>query len=456
MRRFGLGLCSLAFGATGILLAGCGGSTAPATPDSAEAAPAQVSNDAGAATDGAGGEAPVPTPSSAKLEADNSKKSDKALLGSPDLTAGIPGEGPLTVAEINAWLDRPEVHYVLDVELPMGLKAGQVPAGVLEKNPMTRAKIELGRQLYFDPRLSADGMISCASCHHPDEGYAKHTQFGIGIASLQGNRNSPTAYNRILSTAQFWDGRADSLEEQAKGPIENPVEMGNSHATCVETVRNIEGYRVQFERIFNDREITIDHVAQAIATFERTLVTGPSPFDYYERLIPYQRFTEEDFEDDPDLKAKYDELLAESKAHPMSESAIRGRNLFFSERVNCAACHVGANLTDEKFHNLGVGMDQPNPDLGRYEVTKDEKDKGAYKTPTIRNIAQTPPYMHDGSQKTLLEVVEHYNKGGIANPQLSDKIKKLDLTEQEKLDLVAFMEACTGELPKVEPERLPQ
>lgn len=378
------------------------------------------------------------------------------LLGSPELTAGIPGDGPLTVEQIQKWLDAPRNHEVLKIELPLGLRAGVIPEEPLQKNPLTRAKIELGRQLYFDPRLSSDQTVSCASCHDPAEGYGRQTQFGVGIESKTGNRNSPVSYNRIFSHEQFWDGRAKSLEEQAVGPIANPIEMGNTHEGCVACLKGIEAYQLQFERIFGDEGVTIDNVGKAIAAFERVLVTGPSPFDYYEQILPFKALSQEDFEDDPELKAEYDARLAAATAHPMSESAIRGRDLFFSQRVNCAHCHVGANLADEKYHNLGIGMDQPEPDLGRYVVTKVEADKGAFKTPTIRNVALSGPYMHDGSLKTLLEVVEHYNKGGTPNPHLSPKVVKLNLTDQEKQDLVAFMEACTGDFPKVEAKRLPE
>jgi cytochrome c peroxidase len=380
----------------------------------------------------------------------------KIVLGAPELTAGIPGKGPLTVAEIDAWLGQPQNHEVLEIGLPLGLNAAVIPPGVLEGNPLTRAKIELGRQLYFDTRLSADNTVSCASCHHPDDGYARHTQFGEGIGGQKGGRNSPVSYNRIVSTAQFWDGRAASLEEQAVGPIANPIEMGNTHEKVVETLKGIPGYQRQFERIFGAEGVTIGNVGKAIASFERVIVTGTAPYDYAERLAPFLKLTEEDFADDPDLKKEHAVRLADAKAHPMSESASRGQKLFFKEEINCAQCHLGANFADEKYHNLGVGMDKPEPDPGRYAVTKQEADRGAFKTPTIRNVALTAPYMHDGSQKTLLEVVEHYNKGGIPNPTLSAKIKKLNLSDQDKLDLVAFMEACTGEFPKVQTGRLPE
>lgn len=386
----------------------------------------------------------------------------KLVLGDPSLTAGIPGEGTLTVDQVKTWLATPGVNDPLEFDLPLGLSlAANKVVGVAE-NPLTRAKIELGRQLYFDTRLCADNTVSCASCHHPDQGYGAHTRFGVGINGQEGGRNSPVSYNRILSGAQFWDGRAASLEEQAKGPIANPIEMGNTHEACVQTVGDIEGYRLQFETVFGPDSVNIDNIAKAIATFERALVTGPSPYDYRAVLQPFLEnySTEDDLaelkEDDPELYARYLELKANADAHPMSDAAIRGQKLFFSEKANCTACHAGANFTDELYHNLGVGMDAELPDLGRYEVTKQDKDRGAFKTPTIRNVALTAPYMHDGSQKTLQEVVEWYAKGGHPNPHLSDKIKKLDLTDEDKADLVAFMEACTGEFPTMVRDRLPE
>lgn len=380
------------------------------------------------------------------------KKSSKVQLGTDELTLGVPGKGPLTKAEIKEWLDNPENHQILEVTLPLGLSAGQAQMKGLKENPLTRAKIELGRQLYFDKRLSSDNTISCASCHHPDEGWGRHTQFGIGVRDQEGGRNSPISYNRILSGPQFWDGRAASLEEQAVGPIANPIEMANTHENAVKTIKQIPGYRMQFKKIFKDG-VNIDNIGKAIAAFERAVVTGPSPFDYQEQLKPFLKLDKEDLED---FKEEYEAALSMTKKHPMSPSAKRGMELFFSEKVNCAACHLGPNLADEKYHNLGVGMDAKKPDLGRYEVTKQEKDKGAFKTPTIRNVEMSAPYMHDGSLETLEEVVEHYNKGGTPNPWLSDKVKKLNLSAQDKKDLVAFMKACTGPFPKVETGRLPE
>lgn len=380
-------------------------------------------------------------------------------LGSGDLLLGIPGQGPLTIDQVAKWLDDENNHKTLNVELPEGLRRSAANMAGLKENPMTRAKIELGRQLYFDPRLSADGTVSCASCHSPAEGYGAHTQFGVGIEKQTGNRNSPISYNRILSKAQFWDGRAATLEAQAVGPIANPIEMGNTHEKVVEFLRTNQVYAAQFNKIFKDGT-TIDNVGMAIAAFERAIVTGPAPYDYYDAAAKFEKAYQEDLEfleeDEPELFAKYQELLRKSNANPLSESAKRGYKLFFDPKVNCAQCHNGANFTDEKYHNLGVGMDAEKPDLGRYDVTKEEKDKGAFKTPTIRNVEFSAPYMHDGSQKTLKEVVVWYNKGGHANPFLSENVKKLNLDDQQVDDLVEFMKACSGTFPEVETARLPK
>jgi len=385
------------------------------------------------------------------------------VLGDPSLTAGIPGKGDLTAAQIKAWLADSRNHEILDVKLPLGLSLAQSAIVIPDDNRLTRAKIELGRQLYFDERLSLDSTVSCASCHHPEHGYARETQFGVGIKGQMGGRNSPVSYNRILSRAQFWDGRAASLEAQAVGPIANPIEMGYTHDACVACLKGIEGYRLQFEKIFPDTGVTIDNVGKALASFERTIVTGPSAADYFEPLRTFEAQFKDDLqdlkafeEDDPDSYRKYVALKKASDEHPMSEAAKRGRALFFSEKSNCTACHAGANFTDEQYHNIGVGMDQEKPDLGRFDVTKQTKDRGAFKTPTIRNVALTAPYMHDGSQKTLEEVVEWYAKGGHPNPQLSDKMKKLDLSKQDKADLVAYMKSLTGPYPKVAIDRLPK
>ena len=380
-------------------------------------------------------------------------------LPSSELTAGIPGTGPLTADQVRGWLGQPENHLTIDIVLPLGLDEGIGQLFIPPDNPLTKAKIELGRQLYFDTRMSGDGSISCASCHHPDHGYTKPDQFGVGIDDQTGNRNSPVSYNRILSQAQFWDGRAATLEEQAKGPIANAIEHGTTHEQAVADIEDVEAYRLQFQRVFGPNSVNIDNIAKAIASFERVIVTGPSPNDYYKELLPFLEFDEDDLaelrEDSPEVYAKYEAAKSAAEQYAMSEPAIRGRALFFGDKAGCTACHVGANFTDEKFHNLGVGMDQDQPDPGRFKESRDEKETGAFKTPTLRNVTLTGPYMHDGSQKTLKEVVEWYVKGGHANPHLSEKIKKLELSDQDKQDLVEYMKALTGEFPSVETGRLP-
>lgn len=383
---------------------------------------------------------------------DAGARTETILLGTPALTAGIPGSGPLTVAEIRSWLAEPRNHVVLVPVLPLGLDSGSGQEQGLAQNPLTRAKIELGRQLYFDKRLSADGSVSCATCHDPAHGWAAPTKTGEGIRGQRGARNSPVSYNRILSGAQFWDGRAASLEEQAVGPIQNPIEMGNTHEACVKTLAAIEGYRLQFERVFGG--VTIEAVGQALASFERAIVTGPTRFDLYERFVRFKDVSAEELQEDADLAARAQEARERYAAHPMSEPAVRGRGLFFG-KANCSACHVGPNLTDESYRNVGVGMDAKEPDLGRHVVTKAERDRGAFKVPTVRNVAQTAPYMHDGSQATLEEVVAFYDKGGHPNAWLDEKVRPLGLTADERAELVAFLEALTGEFPKVETGRLP-
>jgi cytochrome c peroxidase len=310
--------------------------------------------------------------------------------------------------------ESPKSDYHLDLPLGLDEFAVKIPKG----NPLTKEKIALGREIYFDPRLSADETVSCASCHNPQLAFTDGQKASVGIRGQIGIRSAPTIINRVFSRTQFWDGRASSLEEQAKGPMINPIEMGNkNYDDVVKRLRNIKGYREGFKEAFGTEDFTIEQVAEAIASFERTVVSGNSPFDK--------------FESGGDEKA-------------ISESAKRGLDIF-RDKGRCSECHAGFNFTDEKFHNTGVGMDKPNPDLGRYEITKKEEDKGAFKTPTLREIARTGPYMHDGSLKTLEEVVEFYDKGGIKNPNLDKEMKPLNLTEEEKKDLVEFLKTLNGE-----------
>jgi len=363
---------------------------------------------------------------------------------------GKPGTFPL--AEIQAMVQEPALHTAFVPPSPLGL-APSLAEFIPADNPLTRAKVELGRQLYFDPRLSKDGTVACATCHHPDLGWADAAPVSTGIRGQKGGRSAPTVVNRLLGPTQFWDGRAASLEEQALGPIANPIEMGFTVEETVALLNSIEGYAVQFQAVFGG-PATAERTAKALASFERTIVSGNSKWDYYEQALPYFDYEPEDG-DEPEFLQKMQRILADEEAHRLSEAAIRGRDLFFG-KAQCSACHVGQDLTDESFHNLGIGMEAKEPDLGRFVVTQLEQDKGAFRTPSVRNIALTAPYMHDGSLKTLREVVEHYAKGGTPNPWLSEKIFKLDLTEQDKQDLVTFMEeGLTGETTRVAIPRLP-
>lgn len=299
---------------------------------------------------------------------------------------------------------------------------------VPEDNPMTPEKVELGKLLYFDPRLSQNGTVSCASCHDPQKGFTDQETFSSGMHGQKGTRNAPSVINSAFSYTQFWDGRAPSLEEQAKGPIENPVEMAHTLGGAVKHVSEIEGYKKYFKAAFGSEEVTIDRIAKAIATFERTVLSGNSAWDRY---------------------------VYGGEKDALSESAKRGLALF-EGKANCTQCHVGFNLTDNLFHNIGVGMDKPDPDLGRFKVTGKESDKGAFKTPMLRDLQKTAPYMHDGSIKTLEEMIELYDKGGEPNQWLDPKMKSLSLTSEEKADLLAFLRSLEGDwVPEPEPV-LPQ
>jgi len=315
--------------------------------------------------------------------------------------------------------DGPEYPY----KVPLGLKAPDVPSD----NPVTDAKVALGKTLYFDKRLSRDGTISCATCHAPEKGWTDQAPVSTGIKGQKGGVSAPTVLNSAYMEFQFWDGRAPSLEEQAKGPIQNPIEMGFTHEEAVARLKTIRGYAAYFKRAFGDEAIDIDRVAKAIATFERTVLTGNSPYDKWQ--------------------------AGNKKA--MSASAARGFNLFHG-KANCAICHDGFNFSNSDFHNIGVGMLAKEPNLGRFAQTKDPKHTGAFKTPTLRNLRYTAPYMHDGSEPNLDTVVEYYNKGGTPNPHLDGRMKPLGLTAQEKKDLVAFMDALNGDPVAVKFPKMPE
>lgn len=296
-----------------------------------------------------------------------------------------------------------------------------VPAG----NPQTPEKVALGAQLFFDPRLSADDSISCATCHDPAMAWANHHATDVGIKGRVGPRNSGTILDSAYMKFQFWDGRARSLEEQALGPIHNPVEMGETLDHVVRKLEAIPGYRDAFQRVFGTG-VTTDGMAKAIAAFERTVVSGPSAYDRH----------------------------LQGEAAALSSAAQRGL-VIFEGKGRCWLCHIGPTFSNQSFHNIGVGMSRPNPDVGREAVTKDPTDRGRFKTPSLRNVALTWPYFHDGSAKALDDVIAFYDKGGEPNANLDPRVRPLGLTSAERNDLRAFLESLTGTMPKIAtPKRL--
>ncbi|MDA1016852.1 MAG: c-type cytochrome [Planctomycetota bacterium] len=367
---------------------------------------------------------------------------ERVSLGSPSLTTGVPGQGPLSKPDIEAWLADSARHSPLKFVLPKHLHAAADQVFVEPSNLLTRAKIELGRQLFFDHRL---GAMSCADCHQPRQAFSANQFFpDTGLSPL-------AAFNRILGRRQFWNGKAESLEDQPRFPVDNIFEMNTSPDRIVKTLAGIPGYRMQFDSIFGG--VSFKAYSQALACFQRALVTGPSAYDLHMSLAEYLDRDEAGI--DEAERPEWRRLRELAKSTEFSASARRGAELFFSERIGCAECHSGPNFTDEDFHNIGVGLERPDPGLGRYLVTKQESDRGAFKTPTLRNVAVTSPYMHDGSFARLSEVILHFDRGGVPNPQLSPLMKPLGLGRQEREDLVAFLKSLTSPLPPVNEARLP-
>jgi len=335
---------------------------------------------------------------------------------------------------------------------PLGLPPLPVP----EYNPLTREKVELGRKLFFDRRLSLNGTQSCAMCHIPEQGFTNNElATAVGLEGRDVGRNTPTLYNVAYKTRMFHDARESTLEQQAWQPMINPVEMANpSIGWVLAELRALKDYDSLFEAAFESGEINMNTVAEALASYQRTLLVADSPFDRWY------------YGDDPDA---------------MGEAAQRGFGLF-TGKAGCSGCHtIGADhalFTDEGLHNIGTGYeramgDPPGPsrvalapgvfaevdpeivaavsgpgagnDLGRYEVTGDVDDRWHFKTPSLRNVGLSAPYMHDGSLLTLEDVVAFYNQGGVPNPLLDPRIRPLGLSAREEADLVAFMEALTGD-----------
>lgn len=309
-------------------------------------------------------------------------------------------------------------EFVQNGEWPLGLEPDFL---VSMDNPITESKVRLGKRLFFDERLSKDGSMSCATCHDPAQGFSNGSAVAEGVLGLKGNRNVPSIINRLFGRSQFWDGRSETLESQALGPLLNPIEMAMSKELLLERLKGDTVYQWLFEDAF-DSVPTLDGVGKAIASFERTLLSGSTPFDRYE-------------------------WNGEKEA--LNESAIRGLALFRG-KARCSTCHIGTNLTDEKFHNLGAGKGEGQKDPGLAGVTKNSADFGKFKTPTLRNITLTAPYMHDGSLATLEDVIVFYDQGGRPNPNLDKEIKTLELTDQDKADLLEFLKSLTGPVISVD------
>jgi cytochrome c peroxidase len=342
----------------------------------------------------------------------------------------------------------------------------RVPQGIPESlwrrllpadNPMTAEKVALGRALYFDKRLSADGTVSCATCHDPATAFADQNTLAIGVAGRRGVRNAPTILNAMFNRAFFWDGRAGSLEEQAVEPLLSPSEMGmQTREAVVARVSAIPEYKREFRKVFGARGLTVGAIAKALAAFERTQLSGNAPLDRF--------------------------LAGDEDA--IGEAQKRGWGLFRG-KARCIECHSfdasSPFFTDFGFHNTGVAMKNKNlgelvrrapapggagnrgaagPEpgveaLGRFLVTGRPEDVGAFKTPTLRDVELTAPYMHDGTEKTLLDVVKFYNRGGEQNPALDSRVRPLHLTEGEMNDLVEFLRTLTSDDVLREAQRAP-
>jgi cytochrome c peroxidase len=349
------------------------------------------------------------------------------VLAAFAIVAGLVFHGVVLGQKAAPWEAANPILPIPDPPLGIGTEKN-APAKLTEfPDPPTPERVRLGRWLFFDKRLSADNTIACATCHRPENAFSEPTPVSTGIGGQKGGRKAPTFVNQAWTALPhfFWDGRAASLEEQAGGPMINPIEMGNeNHQVVVAKLAAIAGYRKYFQEAFGTEEVTIERITKAIADYERTRMSGNSPWDRWRA----------------------------GDNNAVSDEVKQGHRLFFGNAF-CNNCHLGPNFTDSKFHNLGVGWDpatQKFADEGRYAVTKVEADKGAFKTPTLRDLSKRAPYMHDGSVKTLREVVKFYSKGGEPNPYLDRKIdrrfaEQLDFSEEQITALVEFMKALDGE-----------
>jgi cytochrome c peroxidase len=288
-------------------------------------------------------------------------------------------------------------------------------------NQLTPERVELGKKLFFDPRLSGSNVMSCASCHNPSFSWGDRQPVGTGHGHKKLGRRTPTILNAAFNELQMWDGRFATLEEQAIGPMTSPDEMNITAEEMIGRIRDNPGYRAYFRTAYGEAGVTVDTVTKAIAAFERTVISGEAPFDRF--------------------------VAGDDQA--ISPAARRGFGLF-NTKANCAACHSGWAFTDSSFHDIGVASDDP----GRGRTLGIPELNHAFKTPTLRNIVERAPYMHDGSENTLHEVVELYNAGGrVKRSTLSSEIRPLGLTPQEVDDLVEFMRSLSS---KDAPVTLPE
>jgi cytochrome c peroxidase len=295
-------------------------------------------------------------------------------------------------------------------------------------NVSTPERVELGHALFFDPRLSGNGAMSCGTCHNPSLGWSDGLKTAIGAGGKVLGRGTPTIVNTSFNTQFMWDGRKKSLEDQALGPMQSAEEMNTDMGVALARLEAVPGYRVMFARAYPGERIDEATVAKAIAAFERSVLVVDSPFDRW--------------------------LGGDRKA--LTQAQWRGYKVFSDPaRGNCAACHSAPNFTDNGYHNLGL-LPQGESDPGRYAVRKVASMKGAFKTPTLRDIELTAPYFHDGSAPTLMAVVEHYVRGGDDRSNVSASMKPLDLSETEKHDLVEFMKSLTGRRRTLVVPALPQ
>ncbi len=316
------------------------------------------------------------------------------------------------------------IGKVVEIPAPLGLPPVPVPAD----NPPTAETIALGRRLYYDTAFSVDNTVSCAKCHMPGMGFSDGRRVSTGVGEKTGVRNSPTVLNAAYWSLQFWDGRAPSLEKQSEGPVANPVEMAHSLHGVVQRLSQEPSYVAAFDEAFGPGPISYEKIEKCIASFERTMVSGDSAFDRY--------------------------YYGHDQA-AMTPVQIHGLEVFRDpKKGNCESCHtIGENyalFTDDKFHNIGVGfVNGETNDKGRYVVTKNAQDTGAFRTPTLRNVNLTGPYMHDGSLNTMKQVMDFYIGAGNSNPYLDKEIHSLDfLSREERDDLLEFMKALTGTMPR--------